>query len=211
MKHLSASFTKLVAVVGCAFTLGSCARSEYTMLPKTSSYHGESRVATAAPAAKVASTPEAATAVVVAPAPPVNAPEVVTEQNAPASTAAVVPAAPKATTDVALAAPATSADVAATTISTPTAAPKMTRVQRFAATKLVKKIGKMSGIPQVKQQLAAAESQKIGGNLRTGVILLLIGLLISLFSGINRIFGLIGAVIAVIGLIFIILYLLDSL
>jgi hypothetical protein len=204
MKHLSASFTKLVAVVACAFTLGSCNRAEYAMLPKTSSYHGETRVARALPASKKASTVEMVPEVAVAPA--VSAPEVVTEQNAPASTAAVAPIAPKTTADVAVA----SSAAATTTVSAPAAAPKMTRVQRFAATKLVKKIGNISGIPQIKQQLAAAESQKVGGNLRTGIVLLLIGLLISLFSGINRIFGLIGGVIAIIGLIFIILYLLDS-
>ena len=212
MKYLSASFAKLLTVAACALTLGSCNRAEYAMLPKSSSYHGVARVAapvrverTTPASAVTASTAAPETAA--APAAVTTLPSVVAgEATAPIQTS---PAAAVAQREVSAAE--TTPTHSAAALATTAPAPKLTRVQRFAASKLVHKVAKIANIPQVTKQLATAETQKISGNLRTGVILLLIGLLISLFSGINRIFGLIGGVIAVIGLIFIILYLLDSL
>ena len=205
MRYLSASFAKLLTVAACALTLGSCNRAEYAMLPKSSSYHGVARVATPV---RVEPTPASTAAPEIVTAPPAvtTSPSAVAgEATAPIQTSSAAVVAQREVSAVE-----TTPTHSAAALATTAPAPKLTRVQRFAASKLVHKVAKIANIPQVTKQLATAETQKISGNLRTGVILLLIGLLISLFSGINRIFGLIGGVIAVIGLIFIILYLLDS-
>ena len=202
MKNLFSPLTKFVALAACALTLGSCNRAEYAMLPQGASYHGVTRAATPVPAPQ----PVAAPAVAAAPAAAVLAPEVAS----PAARPVAVAVAPQPTTNAPAAATLSPAD-AATVATTVAAAPaKLTRVQRFAATRFVKIASQAAGITQFKQQLDTARAQKLSGNLRTGVVLLLIGLLISLFSGINRVFGFVGGVIAVIGLIFIILYLLDN-
>lgn len=202
MKNFSAPFTKLVALAACALTLGSCSRAEYTMLPKGSSYHGVTRVATPVPASSAVvvsevTAPEAPEAIAIVPVAPIATPVLAAKEVASAPAIA-----------------ASSAAVVAATASTlPDALParKLTRVQKFAATRIMRAVSKAANATQFKQHQETAKTEKISGNLRTGVILLLIGLLISLFAGINGVFGLIGGIIAVIGLIFIILYLLDNL
>ncbi|MDO7876900.1 hypothetical protein Q5H93_19295 [Hymenobacter sp. ASUV-10] len=211
MKNLFSSFSSLLVAAACALTLGSCNRAEYAMLPQGASYLGSTRVATPAPAPKPAVAPtevaaaptEAAVAapkpaVAAAPAEATPSTSNVAEVSSPAAT---IPAATAA-------APAALGSTAA--ISTPTAPAKMTRVQRFAASKAIKMMSKASGVTQFKEKLDVAKTQKVSGNLRTGIILILIGLIISLFSRVNSIFGLIGAIIAIIGLIFIVLWLLDN-
>ena len=203
MKNLVSSFTKLVAVAACALTLGSCSRADYAMLPKGGSYHGVTRAATPVPAAKTVAAPTVAAAIVTpqpAAAPVVaaaSAKATLVKSPAAAKTPAVVPA---------------SSATAATVAVAP--APKLSLVQRLAMSKVTRKMDKLiqkSGAMRKHDNTAStSETSAISGNLRTGLIFLLVGLLISLFSGISGIFGIIGAIFAVIGLVFIILWLLDQ-
>ncbi|GAB3636914.1 hypothetical protein GCM10027422_25040 [Hymenobacter arcticus] len=96
--------------------------------------------------------------------------------------------------------------VADATIATAPAAAsqKLSLVQRLAVAKVTKKINKIVAKSQFKQGDNTASTSRIDGNLRTGIILLLVGLLVGLLN------GLIGTIIAIIGLVFIILWLLDS-
>jgi hypothetical protein len=72
--------------------------------------------------------------------------------------------------------------------------------------KLTKKLDKLtSQAPQFKKKDATASTARISGNLRTGIILLLIGLIVGIFS------NFIGTIIALIGLVFLVLWLLDEL
>jgi hypothetical protein len=206
MKNQFSALAKLVAVAACALTLGSCNRAEYAMLPKGASYHGVSRVTTPVPAAPVATTVEAPAAdapTTVAPEPvvasaaapkarPVAAPvKVVKEASKPAETIAAKPV------DAA----------AATTATTTASAPKLNVVQRLALNKVTRKLDKAMHKATARQQdnTASVARGGINGNLRIGIILLLVGLLVGLLN------GLIGTIIAIIGLIFIILWLLDQL
>jgi len=207
MKNIFPPFAKLIAVAACALTLGSCNRAEYAMLPKGSSYHGVTRVATPVPA-KAPSTAAIVTA-------PVAAEAIAPQEVAPIAPAAVATAAakPKAATKVAEpAAVAASTVGAASAIATP--APKTNLAQRIALSKVTRKVDKLiqkSGSMRKHNNTAStAETSAISGNLRTGIIFLLVGLLVSLFSFVSSIFGLIGLIIAVIGLVFIILWLLDQ-
>ena len=207
MKNTFSPFAKLVAVAACALMLGSCNRAEYAMLPVGSSYHGVTRVATPVPGKSQS------TAVVATPV----ATEVVTPQEAAsAPVAAPTPVVVAATVTkreaAAPAAPAVASVGTASTIATP--APKMNLAQRIAMNKVTRKVDKLiqkSGAMRKHDNTAStSETSAISGNLRTGLIFLLVGLLISLFSGISGIFGIIGAIFAVIGLVFIILWLLDQ-
>jgi hypothetical protein len=202
MKNHFSAVSKLVAAVVCALTLGSCSRAEYAMLPKGASYHGVARAATPVPASTPVTVAPVAAEVVAAPV------------AAPAATQAepvvsAVPAAKEVAT-----APAVAAAAPAAVATTATAAPKLTLVQRLAVNKVMHKMDKMakkSGLVRSNDNTAStSKTTAISGNLRTGIVLLLVGLLVSLFSGISGIFGLIGAIIAIIGLIFIILWLLDQ-
>ena len=202
MKNIFPPFAKLIAVAACALTLGSCSRAEYAMLPKGGSYHGVTRVATPVPAAPVVTAATPAPAAVVA---PTMAPE--------ATVAAVAPAAqPVAKAPQAAAVAATNLGTAATVAAAP--APKLNILQRVALNKVTRKMDKLiqksGAVRQHDNTAATTKTSAISGNLRTGIILLLVGLLVSLFSGISGIFGIIGAIIAIIGLIFIILWLLDQ-
>ena len=204
MKNTFSPFAKLVAIAACALTLGSCNRAEYAMLPVGSSYHGVTRVATPVPA-KSQSTAAVAT--------PVATEVVAPQEAATAPVAAPAPAAVAATvTKRVAAAPAVASVGTASTIATP--APKMNLAQRIAMNKVTRKVDKLiqkSGAMRKHDNTAStSETSAISGNLRKGLIFLLVGLLISLFSGISYIFGIIGAVVAVIGLIFIVLWLLDQ-
>ena len=200
MKNIFPPFAKLIAVAACALTLGSCSRAEYAMLPKGGSYHGVTRVATPVPTAPVAS-PAPAADVVVAPA---MALKTTTVDATPATTKSVVKVAQPAAPIAAARALGTTSTVAATP------ALKLNVLQRVALNKVTRKVNKLmqnSGTVRQHDNTASTARGGISGNLRTGLILLLVGLLVSIFGGI---FGLIGAIIAVIGLVFIILWLLDQ-
>ena len=194
MKNLVSPFAKLIAVAACALTLGSCSRSEYAMLPKGGSYHGVTRVSTPVPATAetVAAPAAAATAAETRPAAaPVVAVAPVTKAPAAAKTPAAV-----------LESPAAAATVAAAP------APKLNLVQRMALGKVTHKIEKMvqksGSVRQHDNTASTSKTAAISGNLRIGIILLLVGLLVGLIN------GLIGGIIAIIGLIFIVLWLLDQ-
>ncbi|MET4074959.1 hypothetical protein [Hymenobacter sp. UYCo722] len=199
MKNHFSSVAKLVAVAACALSLGSCSRAEYAMLPKGASYHGVARAATPVPAAAPAS--EVVSNVAATPAETTSAPVVATVPAQPA--AVMAPAAKAATVAVAPAASATAPAAAATTAP----APKLNLVQRMAMSKLTHKMDKLiqkSGAVRQHDNTASTARGSISGNLRIGIILLLIGLLVGIIN------GYIGAIIAIIGLIFIVLWLLDQ-
>jgi len=200
MQHLTSTMGRLAVVLAAALALGSCNRAEYATLPRSASYMGtatatqKARVAVSSPiaAAPVTATPEVvATPVAEA---PVAAPAV----------AAVVPAAPEApAARVAAAAPRTQAATAPDAVA---AAPKLNLAQRIALAKVTKKLNKLAAnTPQLKKGDNTAHTARINGNLRTGIILLLVGLIVGIFS------GLIGTIIALIGVIFLVLWLLDEL
>ena len=200
MKNIFPPFAKLIAVAACALTLGSCSRAEYAMLPKGGSYHGVTRVAAPVPTAPIASSAPVADAVVA----PAMAPETTVAHATPAATKLVAKVAQPA-------APAAAASALGTAATVATAqAPKLNALQRVALSKVTRKVDKLmqkSGTARQHDNTASTARGGISGNLRTGLILLLVGLLVSIFGGI---FGLIGAIIAVIGLVFIILWLLDQ-
>lgn len=206
MQNLISTLGRLTVVLAGALALGSCSRSDYAFLPKSASYLG---TATATPkarqqAAPVATSTEVAQAPVVAPAPVAEAPAV-----APEITVATAPAPRVAPASVAaVQAPAQAASAAATPNATvATAAPKsLNLVQRMALAKVTKKLNKLADkSSQFKQGDNTAHTARISGNLRTGLILLLVGLIVGIFS------GLIGTIIALIGVIFLVLWLLDEL
>jgi len=203
MQNLTSTLSRLAVVLTGALALGSCSRAEYAFLPKSASYLGTT---TAAPKARVGTAPVAtpaplAQAPVAAPAPelPAVAPEIVVATTPTAPRAARVAApTPPVQTEVA-AAP------EAATVATP-APQKLSLVQRMALAKVTKKLNKLAAkSPQFKQGDNTAHTARISGNLRTGLILLLIGLIVGLFN------GLIGTIIALIGVVFIVLWLLDEL
>ncbi len=211
MKNTFSPFAKLIAIAACALSLGSCNRAEYAMLPKSGSYHGVSRAATPVPAPAQRSVVQEASASVEA----VAQETVAAPRESAKSVAVAAPAVAAKKVAAASTAPATaSADEAATaaTVATlPQATRKLTRVQKFAASRVGRIASEVAGISQFKRSMETAKAEKIGGNLRTGIILLLVGLLITLLSGVSRLFGIVGTIIAVIGLIFIVLWLLDAL
>lgn len=183
MKNVFPPFSKLVAVVACALSLGSCNRAEYALLPKGSSYHGVSRAATPVPAA---------------PAP--------VSESVPAGTPATAPVQPAANaTPPAAPAPVTPARRHALTSTTPTHQP--TALQRLALRQVTRKVDKLvqkSTTARAHDNTASTTKGGISGNLRTGIILLLIGLLVGILN------SFVGTIIAIIGLIFIVLWLLDQ-
>ena len=208
MQNLISTLGRLTVVVAGALALGSCSRSDYAFLPKSASYLG---TATAAPkarqqAAPVTTSTEVAQAPVAAPAPVAEAPAVAPEITVATAPAPRVASAPVATTPQApaQAAPAATATPDATVA---TAAPKsLNLVQRMALAKVTKKLNKLADkSSQFKQGDNTAHTARISGNLRTGLILLLIGLIVGIFS------GLIGTIIALIGVVFLVLWLLDEL
>lgn len=193
MKHLFHHLPKLAAVAAIALSMSSCNRAEYAMLPQTTPYH-----ATYHGTAKPAPAPVAQQEEVVV----VEAPATVVEEKNTVTATVVTPAAAPvaaekpATVTVAKAAPAT-------------AAPQKLRLaERVALSKVAKKLDKYAPKLQFKQKGETAEANAISGNLRTGLILLLVGALITILPG--NIFSLIGGIIAIVGLIFIILWLLDQ-
>ena len=204
MKNLF-SLTKLVALATCALTLGSCSRSEYAMLPQGSSYHGVSRVATPVPAASAAISTQVAEPVVA------TAPATTSEAPIATTTPAVQPVKEAAHLVAPAVIAASSLGTAAAATASP--APKLNVMQRLTLNKVTRKVDKLmqkAALSRHDNTAATSKTSAISGNLRTGLIFLLVGLLISLFSGISGIFGIIGAIFAVIGLVFIILWLLDQ-
>lgn len=201
MQNLTSTFGRLAVVLAGALTLGSCSRSDYAFLPKSASYLGTTTAPQKArrAVAAVAAPAEVAQAPVVAPTPVAEAPTVAPEIVAATALAPRV-------------APAQVAAPQASNQATPdatvaTAAPKsLNLVQRMALAKVTKKINKLANkSSQFKQGDNTAHTARINGNLRTGIILLLVGLIVGIFS------GLIGTIIALIGVIFLVLWLLDEL
>jgi hypothetical protein len=210
MKNLTLSLGRVAVVLAGALSLGACSRSEYAFLPHSASYLGSTPVArqraVAAPATTAQVAPAIAatsSAVVTAPATPSVAPEVVAAAPV-AATPAPASMAPASVAAATVATPEASVAVAPT--AKPAAAPKLNLAQRLAMHKLTKKLDKLtSQAPQFKKKDATASTARISGNLRTGIILLLIGLIVGLFS------GFIGTIIALIGVVFLVLWLLDEL
>lgn len=200
MKNLP-SLTKLVAVVACALSLAACNRAEYVMLPQTATYYGQHTVrvtpttpTVATTALQTADAPTAATVatVVLAPAPltPTRHIKAVVAQQQATNSQSVTTSVPAASEEVAV------------------RAPKATLSQRLALATLTHKLDKAlqkSSTVRSHDNTASVTKGGISGNLRTGIILLLVGLLVGIFS------HLIGTIIALIGVIFIVLWLLDSL
>ncbi|UOQ99245.1 hypothetical protein MUN81_07040 [Hymenobacter sp. 5317J-9] len=208
MKNLFLSFSKMAAVACCALTLGSCSRAEYAMLPKGASYHGVTRVTTPVPAKPEA---EATPAAEVAAAP---------QEPVTVAAAAVAPAAPQAAKaapapaakPVAAAEPAVSpAQAGAATTALADAAParKLSGIQRLALNKVTKKVDKLMQKATARQQANTASVAKggVSGNLRLGIILMVIGALIALLPGLFRVLGLI---VFIVGVLFLLLWVLDQ-
>lgn len=196
MRNLSALLSRAALTLTTALALGACGRAEYAMLPRSASYLGTTPVASAPrPAAPVAAV-----------APP--------QQMGPKADAPGVSAAPvAASTPVLVAQAAHAAPVAATapvaTVATTPA--KLSVVQRIALHKISKKLDKLAAkAPQFRQRSAAAGTTALDSNLRTGLLFLLVGLIVSLFSGISGVFGVVGLILALIGLVFLVLWLLDQ-
>lgn len=210
MKNLFPSFAKFAAVALCALTFGSCNRAEYAMLPKGASYHGVARAATPVPAKPEAAAPIAP---VEAAATPETAAVSVAESTAPAMQAAQPTAvAPKAATPVVASQPApaaieTIANAPAESQAAP--APKLNGMQRLALNKVTKKVDKLVQKAAARQHISTASVTKggVSGNLRLGIILMVIGALIALLPGLFRVLGLI---IFIVGVLFLLLWVLDQ-
>ncbi|MBC6610753.1 hypothetical protein H8B15_07450 [Hymenobacter sp. BT507] len=182
-KHFLSLQRGFVALLVTATALTSCNRAEYAMLPKTSAYHGTQYTVTAPkPAAE-------------APVAVATTPEVAAE----APVAASAPVAVVAPAPVAQPAPAAKA----------AKAPKLNLMQKALVNKVTKQANKVASKMQVKQKSETAETNRLDGNIRTGIILVLVGLLVSLLSFVSGIFGVLGGIIAIVGIVFIILGLLD--
>jgi hypothetical protein len=210
MKNLTLSLGRVAVVLAGALSLGACSRSEYAFLPHSASYLGSTPVArqraVAAPVTATQATPAIAatgSAVVTAPATPSVALEALAAAPV-AATQAPVTTAPAPVAAATVATP--EASVAVTPATKSATAPKLNLAQRLAMHKLTKKLDKLtSQAPQFKKKDATASTARISGNLRTGIILLLVGLIVGLFS------GFIGTIIALIGVVFLVLWLLDEL
>ncbi len=193
MQNLTSALGRLAVVLTGALALGSCSRAEYATLPRSAAYLGSTTVA---------SVPRHSAAIVPVAVPEASAPIAVITVPAEA-VAPLAPAASVAAAPTVVPAP----TIAAKPVAAATIAPaKLNLVQRLALAKVTKKMDKLAAkSPQFKKHDATASTARIDGNLRTGIILVLIGLLVGIFS------GLIGTIIALIGVIFIVLWLLDSL
>ncbi|WP_400193859.1 hypothetical protein [Hymenobacter sp. B81] len=183
MKHLAKLLNKLAVAAAFTATLASCGRSEYAMLPKTSSYHGQAqRVVAAQPAPAADATPA-------------------TPEAAPATAAPALATAP---VTAPAAAPAPAATPAA---PAPAAARKLNPVQRMAVNKILKKADKLASQAQVKKHRDAAsadDANALNRYIKLGIIFLLIGLVVGI------VFGLLGYILALVGVVFLILGLLEE-
>ena len=206
MKNLSASFAKITAVVACALTLGSCNRAEYAMLPKSSSYHGVARASTPVPAK--AEAPAMPAVADLKTAEPTVAPELVpavaSATPAPLKAATAGPASPVGS----LAVPTqTITSATQSTVAVPVRKPNA--IQRLALNKVTKKVDKLVQRVTARQYDNTVSTAKSGvtGNLRLGIILMVIGALIALLPGLFRLLGLI---IFIVGVLFLLLWVLDQ-
>ena len=89
-------------------------------------------------------------------------------------------------------------------------AAKPTLVQRLALSKITRKMDKLmrkAGTVRSHDNAASTAKGGISGNLRIGLILVLIGVLVGLIPNL----GLVGTIIVIIGIVFIVLWLLDQL
>jgi hypothetical protein len=197
MKHLSKLLPKLMAIGAIALSMSSCNRAEYAMLPKTTSYHGTERVA-ARPQPQPASVGENAQT---------------TEASSPKITAIPEAAAPAVAVAPKADAPAPKVAAPKTTKSASVATRKAPAFLQHAllkkVTKRAEKIADKMLVKKNQETAGTEQANAISGNLRTGIILLLVGLLISIIPG--DVFDLVGGIIAIIGIIFIVLWLLDNL
>lgn len=218
MKNIVLSFNQFLAVAACALALGSCNRAEYAMLPKGSSYHGVTRVASPVPTKTQVTAPrvhsvvaDEAAPVTIAAAPAAEAGEkaLVVPVAAPAvASGSTSSTSPATTTPVAKTEVAKSASVSAALAAT-AASPvqKLNPLQRLALNKVTKKVNKLMQKATVRQHENTASVTRgggISGNLRIGIILLLVGLLLGIIN------YYVGTIVAVIGLVFIVLWLLDQ-
>ncbi|MBC8083403.1 MAG: hypothetical protein H7Z21_09340 [Hymenobacter sp.] len=194
MKHLFNIFPKLTAIAAMALSISSCNRAEYAMLPKTTPYHATYGTIKSAPAP--AGAPEEMTGTS---APAAAAPEKNTALTTPAATTPAAPATASAKTPAAVA---------------PVAAPrKLSLARKLAAAKVLKQVDKAASKLQLKKHTETADTKKLDGKLRQGIILILVGLLLEILgaaTGLSIIY-ILGAIVAIIGVILIVLYLLDEL
>ncbi len=197
-------FARLAAVAAVALSLGSCNRAEYATLPASSAYLGSPA---RAHRAAVAIAP-----VSQAPAATLAAPVAATATNKPAdeptkAATAVAPTAPLPAAPVA-AAQADEARPAAVATAEPTA--KSGLMQTLLAKKVLRQADRLTSNLQQRAEHRNTASTAKGGlnsNLKLGIILLVVGAIVTLLPG--GIFDLIGAIIAIIGLLFILLAILD--
>lgn len=182
-KQLLALRQSLAICLVATAALTSCNRAEYAALPKTSSYHGAQYTVTA---------PK-----------PASASEVTAEPVVPTPALAPVPV----STPVHVAAPTVAA---APAVATPTTAAKLNLIQKTLVNKVSKQANKVASKVQMKQKTETAETNRLSGNLRNGIILILVGLLVLILGSISNIFTILGTIIAVIGVILVVLGLLDA-
>ncbi|MBF9142161.1 hypothetical protein [Hymenobacter properus] len=209
MKNLFPSFAKAAAVALCALTFGSCNRAEYAMLPKGASYHGVTRAATPVPAkpeAAAATTEAAASAETATVAPAAVAPAAVAAHSTPAPAKVATPAPAAAAQLSTTPAEITTASTASTDAAS---ARKLTGIQRLVLNKVTKKVDKMVQKAAARQHDNTASTAKggVSGNLRLGIILMVIGALIALLPGLFRVLGLI---VFIVGVLFLLLWVLDQ-
>lgn len=208
MKHLSASFTKLLAVVACALTLGGCNRGEYAQLPKADAYHGTARVRAAVPLSPAAEVPTtvAEPAAAVAQVPTAQPAETMAAQSPIKSTPATAAPSVAAQPEVARKASALAATGATARPEAKVAKPNL--AERMLAHQLNKKLDKLSSkVPMLKQATSDPTAKSgISGNIKLGIILMVIGAIVALLPGLFRLLGLI---IFIVGLLFLLLALLD--
>ena len=193
MKNMFSSWAKLAAVAACALSLGSCSRAEYALLPKSAApYHGGQRASAPVPVAA------AAAAASSAPASAEAAPAI------PAATPASAPSLPAQAAGSARRPAAVAAAPAVATAAVP--ARKPNAVQRLVLKQATRKLDKLvqKSTARRHDNTASTAASGISGNLRLGLILLLVGVLVGL------IIPIVGTIIAIIGLVFIILWLLDQ-
>ena len=191
MKNMFSSWAKLAAVAACALSLGSCSRAEYALLPKSAApYHGGQRASAPVPVAAAAAASSAPASAEAAPAnsvTPASAPSLPAQAAGSARRPAAVAAAP-----------------AVATAAVP--ARKPNAVQRLVLKQATRKLDKLvqKSTARRHDNTASTAASGISGNLRLGLILLLVGVLVGL------IIPIVGTIIAIIGLVFIILWLLDQ-
>ena len=193
---LPSLFPKFVITATAFLALSACNRAQYAALPEGPAYHNlaHSRSTALPPvAATVAEEPASQLTVAAATTPTTRRVE-----NAQAIMYQKVSASAPKTEVKAL----VSADPTAIAATGPGA--KTSRLQRALATKIQHRLAKISAVSH--DNTAAATRSGISGNLRTGLILLLIGLLVGAIIS-----GPVGSIIALIGVVFIVLWLLDEL